>query len=724
MLPTIGFVLLLTCTIFSNTKATQLKTYIVHLSSPEAQPRDIEEWYNSFLLKVASGSNEEPKMVYAYHHVVIGFAAKMSADQAEMMENLTGVLSVKPEGVHQLHTTRSPYFLGLRQNSGLWKDSNYGKGIIIGLLDTGITPEHPSFDDYGVPAPPLTWKGKCEVAGCNNKLIGMRSFINGSSPIDEHGHGTHTSSTAAGSLVDNANVFGLGNGTASGMAPLAHLAMYRICGSDGCGGSAILAGMDAAIEDGVNVISFSITGPNNPFYDDSMAVAAFTAIQKGIFVSCSAGNSGPRNGSVQNTAPWILTVGASTIDRRFRTSVLLGNKMLLHGESLYQPKNADHKLRPLVYPVKEGELSAWCDEGSLEHIDVKGKVVLCDAAMGEAVKNAGGAAMIIANDIYSGESIAAEPHVLLTSFVGYKEGVEIKKYLNSTSSPVATILCGGTVVGLKSDPEVAYFSSRGPHLVSPGILKPDIIGPGVDILAAWRESIDNKTGTKATFNVIRGTSMSCPHLAGISALLKSAHPEWSPAAIKSALMTTSSQVNQNGDPIVDERGLPADIFAIGSGHVNPPKAHEPGLVFDIQPDDYIPYLCGLGYTPKQIEIIIKKKATCSITIPEAQLNYPSFAVTLKRGESKRYTRTVTNVGPAYSSYSIGDVSVPKGVHIKVVVHNDQELSFTEVQQKKTYEVTFSRDIKDKDQNGLYGQGHMTWVSGKYTVRTPFSFKFE
>ncbi|KAK9052678.1 hypothetical protein SSX86_029308 [Deinandra increscens subsp. villosa] len=730
MLPTIGFVLLLTCTIFSNTKATQLKTYIVHLSSPEAQPRDIEEWYNSFLLKVASGSNEEPKMVYAYRHVITGFAAKMSADQAEMMENLTGVLSVRPEAVHQLHTTRSPYFLGLRQNSGLWKDSNYGKGIIIGLLDTGITPEHPSFDDYGVPAPPSTWKGKCEVAGCNNKLIGMRSFINGSSPIDEHGHGTHTSSTAAGNLVDNANVFGSGNGTASGMAPLAHLAMYRICDSDGCGGSAILAGMDAAIEDGVNVISFSISGPNNPFYDDSMAVAAFTAIQKGIFVSCSAGNMGPLSESVQNTAPWILTVGASTIDRRFRTSVLLGNKMLLHGESLNQTKDSDHKLRHLVYPVKDGELSAWCNEGSLDHIDVKGKVVLCDVGktrnveMGKVVKNAGGAAMIIANDIYSGESIAAEPYVLLASFVGYKEGVEIKKYLNSTSSPVATILCGGTVVGLKSDPEVAVFSSRGPHFVSPGILKPDIIGPGVDILAAWRESIDNKTGTKATFNVIRGTSMSCPHLAGISALLKRAHPDWSPAAIKSALMTTASQVNRNGDPIVDERGLPADIFAIGSGHVNPPKAHEPGLVFDIQPDDYIPYLCGLGYTPKQIEIIIKKRVTCSITIPEAQLNYPSFAVTLKRGESKRYTRTVTNVGPANSSYSIRDISVPKGVHIEVVVHNDQELSFKEVQQKKTYEVTFSRDIKDKNQNGLYGQGHMTWVSGKYTVRTPFSFKFE
>ncbi|KAF5754165.1 putative cucumisin [Helianthus annuus] len=145
-------------------------------------------------------------MVHAYHHVITGFAAKMSAGQAKKMENLSGVLSLRPEGVYQLHTTRSPYFLGLRQNSGFWKDSNRGKGIIIGVLDSGITPGHPSFYDDGVPAPPSTWKGKCEVAGCNNKLIGIRSFIKGVSPIDKDGHGTHTASTAAGNLVDNANV--------------------------------------------------------------------------------------------------------------------------------------------------------------------------------------------------------------------------------------------------------------------------------------------------------------------------------------------------------------------------------------------------------------------------------------------------------------------------------------------------------------------------------------
>ncbi|KAJ0428125.1 putative tripeptidyl-peptidase II [Helianthus annuus] len=724
-----SFVLLLTCTtLFSvfPTKATELKTYIVHLSSPEDHPRNIEEWYNSFLLKVASRSNTIPEMVYPYHQVITGFAAKMSADQAKVMESLSGVLSISPESVYQLHTTRSSYFLGLRRNSGLWKDSNYGKGTIIGVIDSGITPGHPSFKDDGVPPPPSTWKGKCEVAGCNNKLIGMRSFVKGQTPIDDAGHGTHTSSTAAGNWVDNASVFQLGNGTACGMAPLAHIAMYKTCDISGCFGSDILAGMDAAIIDGVNVLSISLGSFSMPFYKDILAIAAFTATQKGISVSCSAGNAGPYNATLSNEATWILTVGASTIDRRFRTTVRLGNNKLFHGESLYQPKNYSRKLRPLVY----GE---GCSKESLDRIDVKGKVVLCDVdgrtgniAKGMEVKKAGGAAMIVANDIVTGESIAAQVHVILASYIGYKEGVEIKKYLNSTSSPTATILCRGTVVGLKSDPEMASFSSRGPNRASPGILKPDVTGPGVDILAAWNVKVDKLTQTNATFFVVRGTSMSCPHLAGIMALLKSAHPEWSPAAIKSAIMTTASQVNRNGSAIVDERDLPANVFAIGSGHVNPPKANEPGLVFDIQPDDYIPYLCGLGYTPNQIETIVKKKVSCSKTITEAELNYPSFVVSLKPGESKTYSRTVTNVGLAEAGYSVRDSSIPPGVSIEVGIRDRQDvMSFTAVQQKGTYEVKFTRDIKDTKKSP-YGQGHMTWVSetGKYTVRTPFVFKFE
>ncbi|GJX74944.1 peptidase S8/S53 domain-containing protein [Tanacetum coccineum] len=343
--------------------------------------------------------------------------------------------------------------------SYLWNDSHYGKGIIIALIDTGITLGHPSFDDKGISPPPLRWKGKCKVSGCNNKLIRIRNFVTNDSAIDKVGHGTHTSSTAAVNYVKNASVFEQANGTASGMAPLAHLAMYTVCRFFRCLESDILAGMDTAIEDGADVISISLGLPPMPFYNDSIAIGAFTAIKSGIFVSCEAGNSGPSNKSLSNEALWILTVGASKTDTRIRTTVSLGNKKILNGEALYQPKNYKPKVRPLVYPAGMGYS---CSSKSLNHIDVKGKVVLCDAdyilvgsAMGKEVKKAGGVAMVITNDKLTCNTL------------------------------VAMIIQHGTVLDVRSAPEVAVFSSRGPNIAIPGIMKPDIVRPVVDILAAW-----------------------------------------------------------------------------------------------------------------------------------------------------------------------------------------------------------------------------------------------
>ncbi|CAH1453864.1 unnamed protein product [Lactuca virosa] len=734
-LPELSFLLVLTFTnIFDTTSANsnQADTYIVHLDSPNnivfAKPEDREKWYNSYLSESSTGSDEKPSMIHAYHSVFTGFAAKMSVDQVKAMENMDGFVSARRERVYKLHTTHTPRFLGLHQNLGLWRGSNYGKGIIIGVLDTGITPGHPSFDDKGVPPPPQKWKGKCEVAGCNNKLIGARDFTDSASgsPLDDEGHGTHTSSTAAGNFVDGANVYGMAKGTAAGMAPLAHVAMYKVCDDFGCSDSAILAAMDAAIEEGVDVLSLSLGGASVPFYEDGIAVGAFSAIQKGIFVSCSAGNSGPFNSTLSNEAPWILTVGASTIDRNIRATVYLGNKDLLDGESLFQPKDFPQNFMPLVYPsLTGGQQAAWCAKGSLTSIDVKGKVVICDRGggvaridKGQTVKDAGGAAMILINQVTDGDSTEADAHVLPASHVGYSDGVSIKTYLNSTSSPDATIIFRGTVIGVTTAPEVASFSSRGPSVASPGIVKPDIIGPGVSVLAAWPVSVENKT-TNSTFNMISGTSMSCPHLAGISALLKSAHPDWSPAAIKSAIMTSAGQVNLNGDPIEDERELPADIFAIGSGHVNPSKASDPGLIFDIQPNDYIPYLCGLGYTSKQVGIIVQKRVTCSKVIPEAQLNYPSFAVTLGVGDAKTFTRTVTNVGEANSTYTITSSSIPDGLTLGIGTGG---LKFTALNQKVTFEMYFIRDSQYVVKTP-YAEGSITWGFGKYSVRTPFSIKF-
>lgn len=472
------------------------------------------------------------------------------------------------------------------------------------------------------------------------------------------------------------------------------------------------------------MLSLSI-GVSVPFFDDGIAVGAFGAIQKGVFVSCSAGNSGPVNASLSKEAPWILTVGASTMDRSIRATALLENNGEFDGESLFQPKSFPRTLLPLVYAGMNGDQNAaLCAPGSLNNTDLRGKVVLCERggqiarfAKGHTVKDAGGAAMILMNEETDGYSTLADAHVLPASHVSFSAGQAIKAYINSMSTPVAMILFKGTVIGGQDAPAITSFSSRGHSLSSPGILKPDIIGPGVSILAAWPISLENNTNKKSTFNVISGTSMSCPHLSGIAALQRRAHPDWSPAAIKSAIMTTANLLNVNNDLILDERMLPADVFATGAGHVNPSRATDPGLIYDIQPVDYVPYLCGLGYTDKEIAIIVRDPVTCASvsSIPEAQLNYPSFSLQLGSA-SKTYTRTVTNIGKASSTYYI-DIGLIPGVDVYV---QPGTLNFTEVKQKLTYHISFGRS--DKSINNIYVQGAITWVSKEHRVRSPISIE--
>ncbi|QHO10884.1 Subtilisin-like protease SBT1 [Arachis hypogaea] len=617
-----------------------LTTYIVHVQKPQGEDSlqydDLHGWYNSLLPESAKSQNQQ-RLVFSYRNVVSGFAAKLTAEEAKSMQGREEVVSIRAERILSLHTTHSPGFMGLQTGFPLWRGSNYGKGIIVGVLDTGINPSHPSFSGEGMPSPPAKWKGHCEFTKqrtCNNKLIGARSFVKNSSrdlPFDDVGHGTHTASTAAGRFVQGASIFGNDNGTASGMAPFAHLAIYKVCQLDGCYESAIIAGMDAAIEDGVDILSLSLGGPPFEFFEDSIALGAFAAIRNGIFVSCSAGNEGPGDSTLSNEAPWILTVGASSIDRKIREN---GN-----------------------------ESCAFCAPGSLESVDVQGKVVLCEIGgdiaridKGQEVKNAGGAAMILMNSEIRGYTTLADPHVLPAAHVSYHAGLEIKEYINSTSAPTATVLFRGTIIGDPFAPVVASFSSR-------------------------------------------GTSMSCPHLSGIAALLKKSHPDWSPAAIKSAIMTTAHKANLEGEPILDQWLEPADAFATGSGHVNPLQANDPGLIYDIEPNDYIPYLCGLGYTDKQVGTILQQKWGI--------LHSP--------------TQGLTNVGPANSTYVV-EVEAPLAVEMSI---SPATLTFQEVKEKLRYLVEFIPEDENLRGNNTFVQGSIKWVSlsGEYSVSIPISVIF-
>ncbi|CAI9104424.1 OLC1v1003092C1 [Oldenlandia corymbosa var. corymbosa] len=734
--------------------SANLETYIVHVEPPEFHQtdqlstttlsssstpnEDLDRWYHSFLptITTTSSSSSEgsgPRMVRGYHNIFKGFAAQLSPEHVKAMETKPGFISARPQKVMPLHTTHTPNFLGLHQNMGLWSKSNYGRGVIIGVIDSGIFPDHPSFSDEGMPPPPAKWKGKCEFNAslCNNKLIGARHFLEEDvTPTDQVGHGTHTASTVAGNFVKGANVFGNANGTAVGVAPLAHLAIYKVCDIL-CAESAILTAMDVAIDDGVDVLSLSLGGFPSQFYEDSIALGAYSAVQKGIFVSCAAGNDGPGWATVSNGAPWILTVGASTIDRKLKAVAVLGNKQELEGESAYQPKNfPSTKQYPLLYPglnQSDTEADRYCSEG-LRNITaaVRGRIVVCEVGgfideieKGQNVKDAGGVGMIILNDEASGYTTDADAHVLPATHLSYADRIRLIAYMNSTTLPTSSISFKGTVIGDPLAPQVASFSSRGPNIISRGILKPDILGPGSNILAAWHQPIDNgKKSTKSNFNMISGTSMACPHLSGVAALLKSSHPDWSPAAIKSAIMTTADLVNHGKNPIQDERQLSADIFATGSGHVNPNRANDPGLIYDIDPKDYIPYLCGLNYTDRQVGIFLQRKVHCTKSIPDGQLNYPSFSLNIGKDERvQNYTRTVTNVGEAESVYSV-DVVPPVGVKVTI---KPQRLSFSRVNQKLTYQVTF--EMADHPDHLPMSQGSITWTSQKYSVRVPIAVVF-
>ncbi|KAK7372426.1 hypothetical protein VNO80_05804 [Phaseolus coccineus] len=715
---------ILTCILLLTPSFSKMdrKTYIVYMGEYPKDMEITESFHTSMLQSVLGSSKFASDTLLHRYKTFNGFVARLTKEESERMKGMDGVVSVIPNRIYNVETSRSWDFLNFPENV---PRTNVESDTIVGVIDSGIWTNSSSFSDEGFGPPPQKWKGTCNNFTCNNKVIGAKYFRIGGgfepediiSPTDTTGHGSHCASIAAGNRVPNANLFGLGLGTARGGVPSARIAVYKVCWTSGCRNADVLAAFDAAIADGVDIISASV-GRNSvvdlPYFQDDIAIGAFHAMRRGILTSKSAGNSGPNPSTMTNLAPWFLSVAAATTDRKFFTNLQLGNGQIIQGISVntFSPTQNGY---PLIYggdvpaPGFNSSTSSFCRDNSLDGALVKGKIVLCDGyAPPPLVGFASGAAGIIFRSAFM-SLLSADVHALPSVHIGASDGMAVLNYLKSTSNPTAII--SKSYEGIDSAaPSIATFSSRGPNRITPNILKPDIAAPGVEILASW-SPISSVSGVKGDsratiFNVVSGTSMACPHVTAAAVYVKSFHPDWSPAALKSALMTTATPLNP---------ALNSDAeFAYGAGQINPLKAVNPGLVYDAGPNDYSNFLCGQGYDTAGLRKITGDNSTCTSANRGSvfNLNLPSFALSTVKSQDKDVTfgRTVTNVGSATSTYRAIVTGYPSSLTIQVVPN---VLTFTSVGQRLSFTLRIQGTIDEK-----LVSSSLTWDDGTHQVRSP------
>ncbi|ESQ50035.1 hypothetical protein EUTSA_v10019868mg [Eutrema salsugineum] len=627
--------------------------------------------HQNILQEVIQSSSAEDYLVRSYGRSFNGFAAKLTESERDKLIGMEGVVSVFPSTVYKLLTTRSYEFMGL-----------------VGVIDGGIWPESKSFSDDGIGPIPKKWKGTCAGGTnftCNKKVIGARYYVQDSAR-DSDAHGSHAASTAAGNKVKG--VRGV---------PLGRIAAYKVCEPTGCNAEAMLAAFDDAIADGVDVITISIGGGVTKVDIDPIAIGSFHAMTKGIVTTVAVGNDGSGLGKAGNLAPWLISVAAGTTDRKFVTNVVNGDGKMIHGRSIN-----DFDLKGKKYPLAYGktasnncteELARGCDSDCLNTV-VEGKIVVCDVPDNVTEPKVAGAVGVILH-VTDVDSPGLGPIPVATLDDTNYEA--FRSYVLSSPNPQGTILKSETVKD-NDAPVVASFSSRGPNTLFSDILKPDITAPGVNILAAYSPVAQTALpGQSVDYYFMTGTSMACPHVAGVAAYVKTFHPDWSVPAIKSAIMTTAWAMNASKTTEAE--------FAYGSGYVNPTVAVDPGLVYDIAKEDYLNMLCSLDYSSKGISTLAGGAFTCSekSKLNMRNLNYPSMTAKVSASSSSdiTFSRTVTNVGTKGSTYK---------------AKLSETLSFKSSGEKKSFTVT----VPGKSLAGISGivSASLVWSDGSYNVRSP------
>ena len=608
-------------------------------------------------------SNAE--VVASYKFALNGMAVRMLPSEAEAVSKLAGVKFVERDQLFTLDTDTGPSLIGAPNVwDGSATDSGvgaYGEGMVVGIIDSGINSDHPSFADisgdgydHTNPLGAGNYLGDCAgdfAALCNDKLIGIYSYpvITGTyddttvfppnlpkNGEDYGGHGTHVASTAIGNIlfdvpeslpepgaVESSGVeTGFVYDRISGVAPRANVISYQVCWggrSDAgdtygdCPGAAIAAGIESAIQDGVDVINYSISGGGFS-WGSSTELAYLAARNAGIFVATSAGNGGPGAATTPKHAPWYTAVAAAEHGRQVTYDKEMGEftggdttleammgasnsggitASIVYAGDYVNPNDPEGDpaqcLQPFPADTFSGEIVV-CDRGAIARVQ-KAVNVRDGGAGGYVLANLDGAAASVDPDLY----------VIPGIHINAENGNALKTWLASGEGHMATISAATGVQVIDPDrvDVLAGFSSKGPSGTI-STLTPTITGPGVSIYAAYADQQfghDGHEPSAGDYNYLSGTSMSSPHLAGAAALVKSAQPTWTPDNIRAAMAMTATPTVKKEDGVTA-----GDWFDMGSGRVQVDKAVASGLIMDETAANYEAANPNIGGEPRSLNL--------------------------------------------------------------------------------------------------------------------------